>query len=91
MLRQFRVGLTEQLTHWVAEYGSAEKLSQGLAGIQRKRRQVEELQGALLHFWLLPSRQDVKELRRKLLRLRRRSQRLSEQLEELEKRLSEDS
>lgn len=69
--------------------GGHDRAESALAEMQTTRERVEEIEGALLHFWLLPSRQDLRALRRRVHRLRREVRALESEVGRVE-RLLED-
>lgn len=56
----------------MAEGADTERLADLLARVQGIRASIEEVQGAALHFVALPSRQDVRKLKRRMISLERR-------------------
>ena len=57
---------------WAAERYRTDTLIRALASVQELRGSVEEVQAAILHFYALPTRQDVRQLQRRVVGLRRR-------------------
>ncbi len=55
-----------------------------LASVQQVRVLVEDVQGAALHFFALPNRQDVRRLQRRMVALRRKVQAVDAALDRLE-------
>ncbi|MEL6189938.1 MAG: hypothetical protein AAFU79_35385 [Myxococcota bacterium] len=71
--------------------GGGERAEAALQSVQATRERVEEIEGALLHFWLLPSRADLRTLRRRVHRLRREVRALEGELARVERLLEERS
>jgi hypothetical protein len=82
---------------WVADHYRTERLIRALASVQSVRGSVEDIQSAMLHFAALPTRQDVRQLQRRVVGLRRRVAELDLAIARLERasaaasRPSEDS
>ncbi len=55
-----------------------------LTGVQQLRVWAEELQSAVLHLSALPTRQDLRQLHRQVVRVRRQVQAVDEVLDTLE-------
>lgn len=68
----------------VLSRGDAERMAQAIEQVQHARARVEEVEGAILHFWLLPSRADLRTLRRRVQRLRRELRAVEGELSRLE-------
>ncbi|MEQ8272712.1 MAG: hypothetical protein RMA76_41605 [Deltaproteobacteria bacterium] len=69
----------------VTDHYRTDRLVEMLATVQSLRAAVEDVQGAVLHFAALPTRQDVRKLRRRVGGLRRRVAELDLALARLER------
>ena len=79
------------MAEWLARNGSSEGLGQVVARVQRTRAQLSDIEEAVLHFWLLPARDDLRSLRRRVIRLRRDLSALDEELARIETLVEDDS
>lgn len=75
------------LTSW----GSSRVVGRSLERVQVARDRIEEIEGAFLHFWLLPSREDLRTLRRRVHRVRKEVRALETEVGRLEAMVEGDA
>ena len=56
---------------WLDRTGDPARIGRAVSRAQTTRVRLSEVEEALLHFWLLPAREDLRSLRRRVRRLRR--------------------
>lgn len=90
MLRRVRTRAAEAAAELLSRHADAGRMTRVFERVQTARARVEEVEGALLHFWLLPARDDLRALRRRLHRLRREIRAVEQELGRLEGLVDED-
>lgn len=73
----------------IARHGEDVDFGRALHRVQRNRARVSEVEASVLHFWLLPAREDLQTLRRRVHRLRAEVGALEGAVERLERALDE--
>lgn len=73
----------------LTRHGRTERVTRALERVQAARARVAEVEGALLHFWLLPAREDLRAVRRRVHRLRREVRTLEAEISALERLVEE--